>query len=153
MSTSSRRGPTGPPGRSNKGQRETRFERGPSSIPFLREAGPLPTQPFYVNRSSSRSTRCENRPVSRSERTPLSCLSPKTRVGDSRIQGKGRFAAEPITAGETVAVKGGHIVGRKEIRELRRRLGPAEIQIADDLFIAPVDEEEREGSMIFSNHS
>lgn len=32
-------------------------------------------------------------------------------------------------------------------------LGPAEIQIADDLFICPVTEEEREGSVIFSNHS
>jgi len=91
--------------------------------------------------------------VSRSERTPLSFLSPKTRVGESRIQGRGLFAAEPIATGETVAVKGGHIVGRKEIVELRRRLGPAEIQIAEDLFITPVDEEEREGSMIFSNHS
>jgi uncharacterized protein len=32
-------------------------------------------------------------------------------------------------------------------------LGPAEIQIADDLFIGPIDSEEREGCMIFSNHS
>ncbi|HKF43169.1 MAG TPA: SET domain-containing protein-lysine N-methyltransferase, partial [Thermoanaerobaculia bacterium] len=91
--------------------------------------------------------------MNRSKRTPLSFLSAKTRVGDSRIQGRGLFAAEPIAMGETVAVKGGHIVGRKEIVELRRRLGPAEIQIAEDLFITPVDEEEREGSMIFSNHS
>ena len=29
----------------------------------------------------------------------------------------------------------------------------AEIQIAENLFIAPVKEEERDGSMIFSNHS
>jgi SET domain-containing protein len=29
----------------------------------------------------------------------------------------------------------------------------AEIQIADDLFIGPLNENEREGSMIFSNHS
>jgi len=32
-------------------------------------------------------------------------------------------------------------------------LGPAEIQIADDLFIGPRDIEERQGGMIFSNHS
>jgi hypothetical protein len=32
-------------------------------------------------------------------------------------------------------------------------LGPAEIQIGEDLFIGPLAEHEREGSMIFSNHS
>ena len=85
--------------------------------------------------------------------TRLSYLSPKTAVRTSAIQGRGLFAAEPIVKGEIVAVKGGHIVGRAEIPELRRRLGPAEIQIAEDLYIAPVSNEEREGSMIFSNHS
>jgi hypothetical protein len=33
------------------------------------------------------------------------------------------------------------------------RLGPVEIQIDDDLFIAPVTDEERELSMLYSNHS
>jgi SET domain len=32
-------------------------------------------------------------------------------------------------------------------------LGPAELQIAEDLFIGPIYPEEREGCMIFSNHS
>ena len=32
-------------------------------------------------------------------------------------------------------------------------LGPAEIQIGDDLFIGPLRKEDRDGSMIFSNHS
>jgi uncharacterized protein len=85
--------------------------------------------------------------------TPLSFLSPRTAVRASRIQGRGLFAAEPIARDEIVAVKGGHIVGPLEIEKLRRRLGPVEIQIAEHLFIAPVNEEEREGSMIFSNHS
>jgi SET domain-containing protein len=85
--------------------------------------------------------------------TRLSYLSPKTTVRPSAIQGRGLFAAERIAKGEIVAVKGGHIVGRDKLSELRKRLGPAEIQIAEDLYIAPVDEEEREGSMIFSNHS
>ena len=53
-----------------------------------------------------------------------------------------------------VAVKGGHIVDRKTLREqISLRLGPVEIQIDEDLFIAPVTEEEREGSMLYSNHS
>ena len=85
--------------------------------------------------------------------TRLSYLSSKTAVRKSDIQGRGLFAAEPIAKGEIVAAKGGHIVGRDELPELQRRLGPAEIQIAEDLYIAPVSEEEREGSMIFSNHS
>jgi uncharacterized protein len=33
------------------------------------------------------------------------------------------------------------------------RLGPVEIQIDEDLFIAPVTDEERELSMLYSNHS
>jgi hypothetical protein len=85
--------------------------------------------------------------------TRISYLSPKTAVRASAIQGRGLFAVEPIARGEIVAVKGGHIVERDELPELRRRLGPAEIQIAEGLYIAPVSEEEREGSMIFSNHS
>ncbi len=84
---------------------------------------------------------------------PLSFLSPKTVVRESRIQGRGLFAAADIRRGEIVAVKGGSIITRDVLRELRPRLGAAEIQIADDLFICPVTDEEREGSMIFSNHS
>ena len=84
---------------------------------------------------------------------PLSFRSPKTRVAESRIHGRGLFAVSDIAAGEIVAVKGGHIITRAVLRELTPRLGPAEVQIGDDLFICPVTEEEREGSMIFSNHS
>src|SRR5436305_14626525 len=51
-------------------------------------------------------------------------------------------------------IKGGHIVSRDFVeREVTPRLGPVEIQIGDDLFIAPVTQEEREGSMLYSNHS
>ena len=84
---------------------------------------------------------------------PLSFRSAKTEVKDSRIHGRGLFACADISAGEIVAIKGGHIVTRDDLRKLTPRLGPAEIQIGDDLFICPVTEDEREGSMIFSNHS
>ena len=50
-------------------------------------------------------------------------------------------------------IKGGHIVSRQQLPEINARLGPVEIQIGDDLFIAPVTVEEREGSMLYSNHS
>jgi SET domain-containing protein len=84
---------------------------------------------------------------------PLSNLSPKVKVNSSSIHGRGLFAAEPIRAGEVVCVKGGHVFTTQRWRQLSTELGPAEIQIGEDLFIAPASLEEREGSMIFSNHS
>ena len=82
-----------------------------------------------------------------------SWLSPKTLVANSALQGRGLFAAEAIPAGEVVAVKGGAIFGRQELLRLTPVLGAAEIQIGEDLFIGPVRVEDRESSMIFSNHS
>ena len=85
---------------------------------------------------------------------PLSCRSAKTEVRQSRIHGRGGFATADIAKGEVVLVKGGHIVARQELQDkITPRLGPAEIQVGDDLFIAPVTDEEREGSMLYTNHS
>jgi uncharacterized protein len=85
---------------------------------------------------------------------PLSYRSPKTEVCDSKIHGRGLFATSDIAKHEIVAVKGGHIVNRQTLRrEVTPRLGPIEIQIDHDLFIAPVTDEERELSMLYSNHS
>jgi hypothetical protein len=83
----------------------------------------------------------------------LSYISPKATVGPSPIQGRGLFAVAPFARGEVVCVKGGHVFERGRLAELAPRLGPAEIQIGEDLVIGPVDEAEREGSMIYSNHS
>jgi SET domain-containing protein len=85
--------------------------------------------------------------------TRLSYLSPKTQVRESPIHGRGLFATANIAKGEVVAVKGGHIITREEVRDVNARLGPVEIQIGDDLFIAPITDEERELSMLYSNHS
>jgi hypothetical protein len=85
--------------------------------------------------------------------TPLSYLSPKVTVKPSPIQGRGLFAAEPILKNEVVCVKGGHIFGREKLCQVSPSLGPAEIQIGDNLFIGPLSARDREGSMIFSNHS
>jgi SET domain-containing protein len=85
---------------------------------------------------------------------PLSYLSLKTEVRESKIHGRGLFATADIAQDEIVAVKGGHIVDRKTLREkITPLLGPVEIQIDDDLFIAPVTKEERELSMLYLNHS
>ena len=84
----------------------------------------------------------------------LSYLSAKTEVRDSKIHGRGLFARADIAKDEIVAVKGGHVIERKTLREnVTPRLGPVEIQIDDDLFIAPVTDDERELSMLYSNHS
>jgi SET domain-containing protein len=84
---------------------------------------------------------------------PFSYLSPKTEVRESPIHGHGLFAIAPIAKDEIVAIKGGHIISREQLLEITPKLGPVEIQIGDDLFIAPVTEEEREASMLYSNHS
>lgn len=85
---------------------------------------------------------------------PLSYRSPKTEVRASLIHGRGLFATADISRDEIVAVKGGHIIDGEVLREqVTPRLGAVEIQIDDDLYIAPITAEEREGSMLYSNHS
>src|SRR6185295_2931653 len=83
----------------------------------------------------------------------LSYISPKAVIKDSPIHGRGLFAKEDINKGEIVCIKGGYIFDRQTLHETQALLGPAEIQIAEDLFIGPLSAEQREGSMIFSNHS
>lgn len=83
----------------------------------------------------------------------LSYRSPKTEVRESPIHGKGLFAKQAIAAGEIVAVKGGHILSKQEWTPLAQQLGSAEIQISEELFIAPVREEQRDGGMLYTNHS
>jgi SET domain-containing protein len=83
----------------------------------------------------------------------LSYISPKAAVRESAIHGRGLFAVAPFARGEIVCVKGGYIFDRETLKELQPRLGAAEIQIGEDLFIGPVAEAERDGAMIFSNHS
>ena len=83
----------------------------------------------------------------------LSYRSPKTRVAPSPIHGLGLFAIAQIARGEIVVAKGGHVVTREQLPDLHARLGPVEIQVAEHLFIAPVEVGEREGSMLYTNHS
>lgn len=83
----------------------------------------------------------------------LSYLSPKVATKESPIHGRGLFAVEPITKGEIVCVKGGYILDRQALQSMPGWFLAAEIQVAENLFIGPLQEGEREGSMIFSNHS
>lgn len=83
----------------------------------------------------------------------LSYLSPKAAIKESLIHGRGLFAVTPIAKSEIVCVKGGYIFNRQTLDAMPDWYRAAEIQIAEDLFIGPLHEQEREGSMIFSNHS
>lgn len=83
----------------------------------------------------------------------VSYHSPKTEVRGSEIDGRGVFARNRIAQGEVVLVKGGHIFDGSQLKEIGKTLGPAEIQIDEDLYIGPVSQEEREGAMLFLNHS
>ena len=83
----------------------------------------------------------------------LTYRSPKTEVKASPIEGLGLFASAPISRGENVAVKGGYVLTRDDWARLASELGPAEIEITDDLVMAPARADERAGSMLYTNHS
>ncbi|MCI0415514.1 SET domain-containing protein-lysine N-methyltransferase [bacterium] len=82
-----------------------------------------------------------------------SYISPKAAIKESAIHGKGLFAKKAIAKGEIVCIKGGYIYDREVLQSMPDWYRAAEISIADNLFIGPLREEERAGSMIFSNHS
>jgi uncharacterized protein len=83
----------------------------------------------------------------------ISWRSPKTEKRTSRIQGRGLFAREPITAGEIVAVKGGAIVDGAGLAALSRELIAAALQVEDDLYIGPQIAADVEESLMYLNHS
>jgi uncharacterized protein len=82
-----------------------------------------------------------------------SWLSPKTEKRTSPIQGRGLFARTTISAGEVVAVKGGAIIDAAALALIRDQVSPAEIQVEDDLYIAPRTAEEVEANILCLNHS
>ncbi len=85
--------------------------------------------------------------------TNLTYISPKAAVKNSPIHERGLFAIEPIAKGEIVCIKGGYIFDRQKLDSMSEWYRAAEIPIAENLFIGPITENDREGSMIFSNHS
>jgi SET domain-containing protein len=84
---------------------------------------------------------------------PASYLSPKTRIGKSPIHGRGLFASRPIRKGEIVAIKGGHILDRRALSRVRRRIAAAYIQIDDLFYIGALRSAEVALNKIFINHS
>ena len=82
-----------------------------------------------------------------------SWFNPKTEKRSSPIQGRGLFAHGAISKGEIVAVKGGVIRDSAAFALVRDELSPAEIQIEDDLYIAPASAAEFEANILCLNHS
>jgi uncharacterized protein len=82
-----------------------------------------------------------------------SWFSSKTEKRASPIHGRGLFARTAITAGEIVAVKGGAIMDAATWSLVRDAVSPAEMQIEQDLYIAPRSAEEVEANILCLNHS
>jgi hypothetical protein len=83
-----------------------------------------------------------------------SWISPKARKGlPSPIHGQGFFAEQPINKGEILAIKVGHIVDRQMLKDNLQVVNGSQEQITDDLYLAPLSDEEMQASMIYCNHS
>jgi len=82
-----------------------------------------------------------------------SWFSQKTEKRTSPIAGRGLFACHTISAGEIVAVKGGAIMDFAEFALIRAQVSPAEVQIEDNLYIAPRTAAEVESNILCLNHS
>ncbi len=81
-------------------------------------------------------------------------ISPKAAKGQpSRIAGRGLHAVTPISRGEIVAIKGGHVVDTATLQALPQPMRGSDVQIADGFFLAALEEAEYEPVMLFINHS
>lgn len=79
--------------------------------------------------------------------------SPKTIVQPSPIGGRGLFAVTAIAQGEIVCVKGGHLLDRTAMALYGGAIGDAELQVTDELYLAPSHADEFEQVMMFLNHA
>src|SRR5215468_432100 len=82
-----------------------------------------------------------------------SWFNPKVEKRTSPIEGRGLFAHQAIAASEIVAVKSGAIMDSDALALIRNDVSPAEIQIEDDLYIAPRTAAEVEANILCLNHS
>lgn len=93
------------------------------------------------------------RPTPHLDTIMTSWFNPRTEKRTSTIAGRGLFAREAIGKGEVVAVKGGAVMDERSFARIRAAVTPAEIQIEDDLFIAPLTAEQVESNILCLNHS
>jgi len=82
-----------------------------------------------------------------------SWISPKAKKGlKSNIHGRGLFAVSSIKKGELIAIKRGHLLTGQQLKKLRMKRH-CELQIGEDLYVAPLTQKEFNGSMLLLNHS
>ncbi|MBS3170515.1 SET domain-containing protein-lysine N-methyltransferase [Candidatus Woesearchaeota archaeon] len=86
------------------------------------------------------------------KRWPHRWLNSKAKPGNSLIHRYGVFAKEDIKKDEPINVFGGIAVPKTEIEEYRKIISHAGIQVSDDFFIVPSNNEELIEQGIF-NHS
>ena len=79
--------------------------------------------------------------------------SPKIRVSDATLAGRGVVAVEKIARDEIVAIKAGHVITRAELAEATAAAGDMALQIDDDFYLAPRQPEDVENMSVFINHS
>ena len=83
--------------------------------------------------------------------TDLTYRSPRTEVRDSAIHGRGLFARGD-RARRDRRRQGRPRPHAPAVEGAGAQLGSAEIQLTEDLFIAPGTQDERHGSMLYVNH-
>lgn len=80
-----------------------------------------------------------------------SVLSEKVELRSSKAHGKGMFAKEPITIGEVVFIKGGHILKREQI--FSSSVINSYHPIDDSYFLGAVNSDEEDRIKLYVNHS
>ena len=79
--------------------------------------------------------------------------SPKIKVTDNTLAGRGVVAIADIARDEIVAIKAGNIITRDEIDAVTVAAGDLALQIDDDFYLAPRNADEVEDMSVFINHS
>ena len=79
--------------------------------------------------------------------------SPKIRVSDDTLAGRGVVAIEDIARDEIVAIKAGHVITRAELADATAAAGDMALQIDDDFYLAPREPEDVDNMSVFINHS
>ena len=79
--------------------------------------------------------------------------SPKIRVTDDTLAGRGVVAIADIARDEIVAIKAGNIITREQLQQATAAAGDLALQIDDDFYIAPLSRDEAEDMSVFINHS
>lgn len=79
--------------------------------------------------------------------------SPKVRVTEETLAGRGVVAIADIGKDEIVAIKAGNIITGEELERATRDAGDLALQIDDDFYIAPRSTEEADDMSVYINHS